>query len=293
MIFSLIGFRSLYFNNRPLFYPVLLYFLLNLYVISSWSTWWYAASFGQRALIPSYVMLALPLGYFLADISRARWIRKGSVLVLISMLIGLNWFQTWQYSEGIIDRARMTRAYYLRIFGGTKITAEDKKLLLVDRSVWPVERVPDEKDYVRSLLYFNPFRDTSVHTPDTSGYYRLDQERRYTPAYRAEYRELTRKEHFYVRASAEVFVPESHVGESPLIVMSFEHKGEIYKYNTMGLDTGNIRVNDWNPISMDYLSPEPRSKRDKLGVYLWYRGEDYTLVRNLEIRLYEPLKKKV
>lgn len=60
----------------------------------------------------------------------------------------------------------------------------------------------------------------------------------------------------------------------------------------MGLDKGNRRVNDWNRISMDYLLPEPRSKRDKLGVYLWYRGEDFAMVRNFEILLFEPLRMK-
>jgi hypothetical protein len=292
MLSSIFGMWSLYRRNRPLFYPVLIYFLVNLYIVSSWSTWWYAASYGQRALIPSYVLLALPLGYGLMDIKTFRWIWKAQVIFLVSFLIGLNLFQTWQYSEGIIDRSRMTRAYYFRIFGKTRIIEEDQKLLLVSRWEWPVEHVPDEKDYLKSRLYFNPYVDTSRQVTDSASYYRLNPERVYTPAYRVKYRDLTKKDHVYLRASAEVFVPEQHRGLPAVIVMCCEHKGKIYKYNTMELDPEKIRYNDWNRISMDYLSPQVRSKKDKLVVYLWYRGEHYNLVRNLEILLFEPIYKR-
>jgi hypothetical protein len=76
------------------------------------------------------------------------------------------------------------------------------------------------------------------------------------------------------------------------MVMTFRHKGGLYKYSTLGPDPERIRYNDWNRISMDYLSPQARSKNDMLEVYLWYRGEDHVLVRNMEVLLFEPLVSK-
>ena len=186
----------------------------------------------------------------------------------------------------------MTRAYYFRIFGKTRAAVEDRKLLLVDRSEWPVEHIPDEKDYHSHRIYFNSLTDTASDVPDTSMYLRLIPEHPYSPGYQAAYRDLTNKDHFYARATAEVFLPEDYSEGSLLMVMSFEHKGGLYKYSTLGPDPDSIRYNDWNRISMDYLSPQVRSRRDIFGAHLWYRGKDHVLVRNMEILLFEPLANK-
>ncbi len=292
MILALLGFRSLYRKNRPLFYPILFYFLMNLYLVSCWSTWWYADSYGQRALIPSYVLLSLPLGYLFLGLQEDRKKWKVPVLLLAFALTGLNLFQTWQFSEGIIHPSRMTRKYYFRAFGRTGVSESDRKLLLVSREEWPVEHVPDERDYRRARLYFNALADNGRGDADTLMYFRMDSTVRFTPAFKKPFREMTRKGHVYIRASAEVFVPSGHRGETPLMVMAFDHRGKLYKYNTTGLQPGDIRYDAWNPISMDYLSPEIRSKKDRLNVYLWYRGEDHVLVRNMEIILFDPLERK-
>jgi hypothetical protein len=300
MIFSLIGFRSLYKRNKSLFFPVLAYFILNLYLVSCWSTWWYADCYGQRALVPSYVLLAIPLGYFLVDLTGElrRWKWYSAAIILAFMVLSM--FQTWQYTRGIIHTSRMTRDYYFRIFARRIVTEEDRKLLLVSRDEWPVEHVPDETDYLNSQLYFKAYcdstgipvqthslpGDTGSMAADTAGCYRLDEQQRFTPAFKAVYRDHTKKDHLYFRASAEVFIPEG--GEAPLIVMAFEHKRKLYKYNTTENQQEEIRFGEWNQISMDYLSPELRSRSDKLSAYLWYRGESFALVRNIEVRLFEP-----
>ena len=46
------------------FPAVLVFFLVNLYVVSSWSCWWYADSFSSRAMTGSIAVMALPLAVF-------------------------------------------------------------------------------------------------------------------------------------------------------------------------------------------------------------------------------------
>lgn len=288
MVVSLIGFRSMYRRNRALFYPFLAYFLANLYLVSSWSTWWYADCYGQRALVPSYVVLAFPLGYFLRDLSEGSRPWKWPFLTLAFLLVALNLFQTWQYTRGIIDSSRMTRQYYFRVFGKTKVTREDKKLLLVSRQEWPVEHVPGDRHYRESLLWYDSLVDSTAGRGDRAQYFQMNPDNRFTPAFRAAFRELTTQDHFYARASVEVFMPEGQEGETPLMVMAFEHKGKLYKYCARGLEPGGIKPNAWNRLCMDYLSPEVRSRRDKLTVYLWYRGEGRIPVRNLRVDLFVP-----
>ena len=61
MFFSLVGLFNLFKEKNKLFIPIILFFMLNLYFVSSWSNWWYASSFSQRALMQSYAVLAIPM----------------------------------------------------------------------------------------------------------------------------------------------------------------------------------------------------------------------------------------
>ena len=65
MLFTMIGFWQMYKHNKNLFAPVFIYFIINFYIVSSWSCWWYGACFGVRSLIPSYAVLSIPFGYFI------------------------------------------------------------------------------------------------------------------------------------------------------------------------------------------------------------------------------------
>jgi hypothetical protein len=63
--FALLGLLVIYKKNKQIFYALCIYTLVNLYIVSSWSCWWYAQTFSQRALIPSYPIMAIGFGYFL------------------------------------------------------------------------------------------------------------------------------------------------------------------------------------------------------------------------------------
>src|SRR6185436_10253555 len=60
MFFALAGLYTLFKTMKEFFYPVLILFLLYIYVAFSWWCWWYGGSYGQRALIDIYPFLAVP-----------------------------------------------------------------------------------------------------------------------------------------------------------------------------------------------------------------------------------------
>jgi hypothetical protein len=47
MFFATLGFYTIYKKNRSIFWALFVYFIFNLYLVSSWTTWWYASSFSQ------------------------------------------------------------------------------------------------------------------------------------------------------------------------------------------------------------------------------------------------------
>ena len=60
--------------------------------ISSWTNWWYAGgSFSARAIVPSFVLLAIPLGFLLRDLATIGWART-SAMIGVSACVVLNLF---------------------------------------------------------------------------------------------------------------------------------------------------------------------------------------------------------
>jgi len=121
MTFSLLGIIVLYFRNRKLFWPVFIFTFLNLYVVFSWWCWWYGGGFGQRALIESYALLAIPFAAFTKYIFSRKLIFRTIFLIFFLCFIGLNMFQTRQYYIGIIHWDGMTKYTYMDSFFRVKI----------------------------------------------------------------------------------------------------------------------------------------------------------------------------
>ena len=112
MTFSLLGIIIMYFRHRKLFWPVVSFTLLNLYVVWSWWCWWYGGGFGQRALIESYAVLAIPFTAFTKIILERKILTRIIFLVIIACLISLNLFQTRQYVIGVIHWDAMNKKTY-------------------------------------------------------------------------------------------------------------------------------------------------------------------------------------
>ncbi len=113
MLLLLPGFIMLYRNYRPYFWPVIIYFLINLWIVSSWCLPWYGGSYGQRAYIVSYSIMIIPLTAALAVFFKSRkiWgILAG--LLLTGLFIVHNFFQIRQYRNGAIHYVSMTKEAY-------------------------------------------------------------------------------------------------------------------------------------------------------------------------------------
>lgn len=300
MIFALAGFVALFKQNKLLFYGILSYFLINLYVVSGWSCWWYAGgSYSQRALLSSYVVLAIPLGYFFIQILTWKpWLRNAIYFIAI-LFLSLNLFQTWQWAHGIIDRTRMTKGYYFAIFGKTAATESDRKLLLIERSNDNTEVLKNESDYIKRTAAFFDFEQAENNglpfTSDTvfGGEFalRMDENHPYSPGFEMPFDEITQKDHAWLRAEVMVFPVKPIEENMASLVITSQHKGENYNYRaaSIALEEFRMKPGQWNLMKMDYLTPEVRSKRDAVKVYFWLQGKSPVLIDNMKVEIFEPL----
>lgn len=298
MIFALEGFISLFRNNKAAFYTVLVYFLINLYIVSSWTCWWYAGgSYSQRALLSSYVLLALPLGYLLTEIQGFnKWV-KSAVALIISILLAFNLFQTWQWATGILDKTRMTKEYYFATLLKTEVTEADRQLLLIERPTDANEKLKNESKYSKRTAMILTFDDSSDQNlslnSDTAfegkASLKLTKQHPFSPALEMAYSEITSKDHAWIRLSAMVFPTVMPDRSKASMVVTFTHEGENYSYKALNISLNefNIKPGQWNQMQMDYLTPEVRSVEDKMKAYFWLEGEEPVFIDNLKFEIFD------
>jgi len=300
MFFAIWGMIILYRKNRPIFYSVFMFFIVNLYIVSSWSCWWYAQSMGSRAVVQSYAVLSIPFGYSLKAISKTSLIKKSLLIMIIVFFTALNLFQTWQLSKGILSSDRMTFAYYLKSFGKVKIKSEDKKLLLINRSHNGIDVLTNSEQYKKTILkkfdFESPEDQFNQHYCDTihfsgSGSLKMDNTLKFSPSFSIPYKEITDNYYAWIRAEVWVY-PVHKIYKTPVsLVVTFQHDGKNYKYRAVNLNTEDAKkqltLYQWNKVTFDYLTPEVRSKNDNLAVYIWNRGKEDIYFDDLIITSFE------
>ncbi|HAJ99539.1 MAG TPA: hypothetical protein DCM62_05905 [Bacteroidales bacterium] len=117
MLFAIIGFFFLHKYAEGKTKAILVFMVLNLYVIFSWWSWWYGGSYGARALIESYSLLAFPLAAFVHWALRLKGVKKAGILLILALFLFHSIFQTFQYYHGAIHWDSMGKTTYWASFG--------------------------------------------------------------------------------------------------------------------------------------------------------------------------------
>ncbi|MDG1347845.1 MAG: hypothetical protein P8P77_09525, partial [Crocinitomicaceae bacterium] len=243
MVFSLLGFRSLYKRNKTIFWSLFIYFLINLWFVSSWSNWWYASSFSQRALIPSYIVLSISFGYFLLYIQEQRMAFKSVIVGVLALLLFLNLFQTYQYKLGILHGDRMSKDYYFKTFGSLVKEPENDKLLYFDWGAAYVSKKIDEKHIFKAVFKqnfekINQFDSKNTHSGQKAEI--LSMENPFSKGVAKQYSELTSKDHVWLRVSCWVYSKVENTDQQFYLNAHANHKGKAYQYEALDSKTLEI-----------------------------------------------------
>ena len=96
------------------FTPILLFLPLNIYVISSWHSWFYGGSFGHRAFIESIPLFAICFCSLYEELSSFFWNRFLLVLTLLCVILS-SWLML-KYWTGVIPFDETTWDYFVNTF---------------------------------------------------------------------------------------------------------------------------------------------------------------------------------
>ncbi len=290
MIFSLIGFKYFYQNNKKVFFAGFFYFIVSFYIISSWSEWWYGAAFSIRPLIATYPILAISLGYFIQFINTRKLIISLGISSVLIVLIFFNQFQWWQYKNYVIDPYRTTKAYYWATFLKTKVSEADKQLLLVYRDFTGSFQFDNRDMYQSNIVYFEDFQQENNkgnQQEESNNYFRFKPEDEFFPLLESAYNNISQKDHFWLKASFNIRFPSNFEGQPPCFVNTLGRLEGTYGYAATDLKIDSASTNNWKRMEVFYLTPEIRDGKDNFKSYLWKRSASQFDIDNIKIELYQ------
>lgn len=289
MIISVLGFVTLYKHKKDMFWPIFVVFLINLYLIASFTS---LVSYGYRAFIQSYAYMVIPFGFFIHGVMKQKLWIKILALVVVLPFIYLNVFQAKQIQMGTIHGSRMTKDYYWAVFLKDFPSEEDKQLLLVERSKTGIDEIKNEDSYQRSIILENDFENPEKGKESSyskeikySGDYsmKIDSNTVYSKPLTIAYEDITDDYYVYLRPSVYIYPQYDFNAHDVFLVIHFENEGVAYKYKTVNFKDQNFKANQWNRVSLDYLSPEILSRDNILKVYIWNRDGQKFLMDDFKV----------
>ncbi|MFZ1666200.1 MAG: hypothetical protein WBO28_08260 [Flavobacteriales bacterium] len=276
MLLAVLGFTRLRRDAPEVRNSVIIFILLNIYIVTSWSNWWYSESFGHRGLMQSIAVMSIPLAALVATAEKTIRIKRLALITAFLAFVFLNLFQTWQSAVGLIPGSRMSFSYYMAIFGKTHGISDMERRLLVDR--WgPLPTDLHEDAYhhlVRRLYIYGDQTEEDTIKADRqkprTGSKNYSGAEAFSPGFKIPFDELTAENNLWLRVKASI----NHTGPnaSGAIVLCMEHHGKLYGYKTIEVNSDTKSERSTFELDATYLTPELRGKSDLLCIYYWHRS---------------------
>lgn len=245
---------------------VVVFFVVNAWIVCAWDIWWYGGAFGQRAMIQSYALLALPLAVFWDWAQGKNW-AKWVFAPLLGACVLLNLFQTYQAHWGPFETDAMNRAYYWRVFANVENNPYDR--LLLDSK----EGFSGEKQQVKTLFLadFEQVADTLgtstafAHSGKRAALVDAATEYSHTldvpkPA------DLGNGDWLHISAWFYGTQQEWETWWMPQLVVRFEHQGQPVKERTLR-PFRVVAPGHWGEVGMDLKTP--RKPFDNIKIFAW------------------------
>ncbi|MBL4710111.1 MAG: hypothetical protein JKY48_16905 [Flavobacteriales bacterium] len=295
IILGITGLVALFKKKRQIASLLIIFLIVNVWVLSSWDCWWYADSFSQRSIVQAYPIFVLPFGYLLkSKFSSSKLGLSITSFVFLSLIV-LNLFQTWQFSNYIIHPSRMTKEYYWNIFGLTDKNEANRKLLDIDRSI---NYLPETLPNKHKLIYTESFEDQGERELKVDDYSFKEEGNlvlsKISPRSRAlkyAFRDISDTTYSYVICRIR-FKSEFEAKENPFGIefnMIDASNGKNYYHSYRGVENISwFEKGSWSSMDLVVIPPFMRNKEDSIQLNLILKGNEPVLIDNMSIEVLDP-----
>lgn len=282
---------NLYRSSKYEFFTFLGFFLLLIYVFSSWWNWFYGDSFGMRPMVDFYGLFFLIIGLLLIRVKR-KWILL-TLYVFIGLTVILNLIQTYQYATGIIHPDSMNKKAYWKVFLKTS-EKYDGIIAAADESFYGQL---DEKPFFTS---FNDMENNypgwsspakPVHEP-FSGHIsaRMDSTVEYSPSFVYDIPDfLIGKRNLYVRFDAMILENQPNATTHALFIVDIQNKlGKTVFYKKFKVKKLPDEITQqWRAEHIGFKLPEITDDMIRIKFYIWNLKHTDFLVDDMQLSVYE------
>lgn len=271
LLFSFFGLYWCYKKDKWMTWAFGVFILLNIWVLSSWDCWWYAASFGSRVMVDSYIIYGILLGFVVHYLFNSS--KKAMVIgSLLSVgLIYLSSLQSYQYYKGIISLNTMTKDHYWYVFGRWSISNIDNSTLELNRNDlnWPTtlfegNSLATQKGY--TILE----QENIIDVPSIS----FSTEEEYIGIYENRLEKLFNTDETLLEFNFEVDL-STQKGEL-FIVLRLDNK-DYYFMEYIPIEAGE------SPIQHKVNLPVVRSMSDNMKLFVWNLGGNSGELKNFRV----------
>ncbi len=208
MLIALLGIYAHFKRHKTSFLAIWAYMLVALYVLFSWSIWWYGGGLGGRPLVQTFALLAFPMAAFVSWVmEQKRWIAWPIYgLLIMGTEINLNFH--WQSHGGnnpywMADG--LFRPYYQRVVGRTHFDRYDTRFFEV-RS-----ELKDLDGWKLTPLHQDGFEDDSTLIRSQGRFFEgefslmLTPEQEFSPKYEAKLGDIGAEPGDWIRVSVQFY----------------------------------------------------------------------------------------
>jgi drug/metabolite transporter (DMT)-like permease len=117
LLFIFPGIYFMFKRVPELKWSVIIVTIIFVYITLSWWNWWYGGSFGQKSLISLYAFLTIPVACLVSKALVKGAAIKYSFIIIITIFILMNIFQTYQFEYGSLHGDAMNSKVYFKQFG--------------------------------------------------------------------------------------------------------------------------------------------------------------------------------
>ncbi|MCB0700665.1 MAG: hypothetical protein H6551_12340 [Chitinophagales bacterium] len=121
---AVVGLLALRKQYKQFVLPIVLFLIVNIYIVFSWWNWWYGGGFGARSLIETLAIMSFPLAAAFAYVSKKNKPVIVAAGVILLLLVSLNILQSYQRHKGVLHYERMSFKAYTKLFFETTYKPE-------------------------------------------------------------------------------------------------------------------------------------------------------------------------
>lgn len=288
LVLPLLGSLIIFRTNKYKALVFLVFFLIILYVLSSWWCWTYADGYGSRAVIEFYPIFLLVFALILK--SASSFIRY-CIIGISLIFIGLNLIQSYQYTRGIIHTEYMNYESYRHVFlktsskysyciGGVfdlPLYDQYKQKLIIDHTynyhVQPGSEEFWDPSWGDSIVGYDNWREFGNTISIT-------KEDALMPSQRC-----------WALIDFDKLDPSVNAASEALLVVSISYSNPAHKfYYSCRLNylPGGV-AQQWRHSTYSIILPEVVASDYKINFYISNQGWQHFLIKNFRVRIYETI----